>query len=423
MNVMDGSTPESGGPGPAARRERTAVFLAAAVRNLALGLASVEIPLLWRNRGLGPAAIGGLFALALGASGLGSAAVGLWAHRLGRRRLLQAQGLMLTLGGVALALGHAPWLWILAAATATFSPSGKDVGGMLPLEQAVLAEHGEGARRTRWYARYNMLASLAAATGALGAAGMPALARALGRPAASAPALGLWLYAAAGLVLVLAYAGLGEDPHTGAPSARPRAARGGLGPSRAVVLRLSALFAVDALAGGLVVQGLLVVWFHERYGVGSGVLGPLLFATNLAAAASLLGAPYLARRLGLVRTMVFTHLPSNLLLLLIPLVPHLGWAATLLVLRGLLSQLDVPTRQALTMVLVQPEERAAAAGLTASVRGLASSLSPLLSGWAMTLGAWGLPFVAAGGLKTAYDLTLFASFHNLETMGNDSRSV
>ncbi len=354
--------------------------------------------LAWRARGFSPALIGAIFAIALVAAGLISGSVGLYAHRFGRRRLLFAQALAMSTGGLLLALGHSPWPALLAAAGATFSPGGKDVGGMLPLEQAALAQVTHGERRTAAYARYNLLASAGGALGVLAVAALPS--------GGHATSVALGIYVLGGVALATLYIGLSAAVEGGGrPATRP-----GLGPSRGAVLRLSALFGVDALAGGLVVQGLMVLWFHQRFGVGAGTLGPLFFCANLASALSFLAAAPLARRFGLLRTMVFTHLPSNVLLLLLPFAPGLPAAAALLVARSLLSQLDVPTRQAYTMELVQPEERAAAAGVTASVRGFAGAVSPTLSGWALAAGLPALPFVLAGSLKAAYDLTLYAVF-------------
>jgi MFS family permease len=387
------------------------ILVAAALRHFGLGLVSVEVALAWRHAGLSAAAIGGLFTLALAAGGASSALAGPWAARVGRRRLLMTLAALMAGGGVVLALGRPLWLLVLPAAAATFSPSGKDVGGMLPLEQAALAELAPAGRRTALYARYNLLASWAGALGALAAGGLPLLARD-GLGLAGAERLATGVYAAVGLALVGLYRTLPEAVE-GAGGPRDRARHGRLGPSRTVVLRLTALFGVDALAGGLVVQGILALWFHQRFGVGLGLLGPLFFLTNLAAGLSLLAAAPLARRFGLLQTMVYTHLPSNGLLLLVALAPSFPLAAALLVARSLLSQLDVPTRQAYTMQLVQPEERGAAAGVTASVRGFSQAAAPALTGWAMASAATALPLLLAGGLKAAYDIALYAVFRRV----------
>ena len=406
------SAPAAGtAAGHSAQGAESRILLAAAVRNFGLGLVSVVVALAWRRDGLPPAAIGGLFTLALAAGGSSSALAGPWTARIGRRSLLTTLAGLMAVGGLLLALGRPLWLLVLAAAAATFSPSGKDVGGMLPVEQAALAELAPAARRTAVYARYNVLGTLAGALGALAAGALPVLAKSgLGLAGAQRAAFGL--YAVAGLVLAGLYRTL-PPAVEGARGGGHPAERGRLGQSRPVVLRLTALFGVDALAGGLVVQGILALWFHERFAVGLGLLGPLFFLTNLAAGLSLLAAAPLARRFGLLNTMVFTHLPSNVLLLLVAFAPSFPLAAALLVARSLLSQLDVPTRQAYTMQLVEPEERGAAAGVTASVRGISQAVAPTVTGWAMASAAAGLPLLLAGGLKAVYDLALYAVFRRV----------
>lgn len=391
---------------------RRRVLVASAARNFAYGLVSVEIGLVWRARGLSPATVGSLFALTLLAGGGSSALAGLWAHRIGRRQLLVFLGAAMAAGGVVLALTVRPVWLCLAAAAGSFSPTGKDVGGMLPIDQAVLAQTVRGERRTEAYAHYNLLASAAGAAGSLAAGGIPLLAR-WGLGPAAAERAALLVYAALGAAVAATYAGLTSEAEVPRQIIRTTPARSGLHRSRGIVLRLTALFGVDALAGGLVVQGIVAVWLHDRFGAGLAFLGPLFFLTNLAAAASFLAAAPLARRFGLLNTMVFTHLPSNVLLLLVAFAPSLPLAAGLLVARSLLSQLDVPTRQAYTMELVRPEERAAAAGVTASVRGLASAVSPSIAGWAMARAAAGLPFLLAGTLKAGYDLALYAVFRRV----------
>jgi hypothetical protein len=188
----------------------------------------------------------------------------------------------------------------------------------------------------------------------------------------------------------------------------------GLHRSRRIVFELAGLQALDSLAGGFIVQSLLVYWFHLRFGVGAGMLGPLFFGTNLLSAVSFLVAARVAARVGLLNTMVFSHLPSNVLLCLVPLAPSFPLAAALLLARHLLSQMDVPTRQAYTMALVAPDERPAAAGFTTSARGLAQAVAPVITGVALQRAASGLPFFLAGGLKIAYDLALYFRFRNVK---------
>jgi hypothetical protein len=313
----------------------------------------------------------------------------------------------ITLGGVLMSLSTALPLLLLASLLATYSPTGKDVAAMLPMEQAALAHLGGRESRMTFYARYNMTAALAGAFGALAVAALPSSLR---------PALVFWLYALIGLGLIYLYSGLSPAVEEDAP---PGARDGGrLVQSRTVVFRLTALFGVDALAGGLVAQGIAVLWLHDRFGTTAAAAGVLFFATNLAMALSQLAAPYLARRFGLLNTMVFTHLPSNIFLLLVAFAPSFPVAAGLLVARSLLSQLDVPTRQAYTMALVAPAERGAAAGVTAAVRGTASAVSPAITGLALSLAALGLPFALAGTLKSLYDVTLWAMFRKVPLQGS-----
>lgn len=385
-----------------AGRDAARIIAATALRNFGYGLISVEVALYWRAHGVAPLLIGILFTLALLASGTLSAMAGRLSAHLGRRRSLKVLSLAIVLGGTVMALSTWWPLLALMSLLATFSPTGKDVAAMLPIEQAALARFGGGSRRMTLYARYNMTAALAGALGALSAVALPPAARG---------ALAFWLYAAIGVALLWLYSGL--SPAVDEERGRDGTTPGRLAKSRGVVLRLTALFGVDALAGGLVAQGIAVLWLHERFGTAAGAAGLLFFGTNLAMAASQLAAPWLARRFGLLNTMVFTHLPSNILLLLVAFAPGFPTAAALLILRSLLSQLDVPTRQAYTMALVPPEERGAAAGTTAAVRGVASAVSPAITGLAVAVAALGLPFILAGTLKSLYDLTLYGMFRGV----------
>ena len=389
--------PDQGG------RDALRILWATALRNFGYGLVSVEVALYWRLHGIPAFQIGLLFTAALLASGGLSAFAGRLGAAIGRRRSLMLLSLGIILGGVLLAASTALPLLLLASLLATFSPTGKDVAAMLPLEQAALAHLGDGNRRMTLYARYNMTAALAGALGALAVAALPPSLR--GAPA-------FWLYAAIGLGLLVLYSGLSPVVEE-ARQDGGRGTSGRLAQSRSIVLRLTALFGVDALAGGLVAQGIAVLWLHERFGIAAAAAGMLFFATNLAMALSQLAAPWLARRFGLLNTMVFTHLPSNILLLLVAFAPSLPVAAGLLVLRSLLSQLDVPTRQAYTMALVAPEERGAAAGVTAAVRGTASAVSPAITGFALSIAALGLPFILAGAMKSIYDLALWGMFRRV----------
>src|SRR5216683_6595751 len=279
------------------------------------------------------------------------------------------------------------------------------------------------------FARYNLVASLSAALGAL-AAGLPALLMGIGLPLASGIRLLFGTYAVLGLVV--AGLSLRLSPPVEAPGHPPIEAkrlRQRLAPplhrSRGTVWRLTALFSVDALAGGLVVQSLMALYFHLRFGVPLAALSALFFGANLLSALSFLAAVPLARRFGLLNTMVFTHLPSNVLLALVAFAPTFPIAATLLLLRQALSQMDVPTRQAYTMALVDPEERTAAASVTSLARSLGSSTSPIVSGLLLQgpLLVLGLPFILAGGLKAAYDLTLWSVFRRVHLQEDGGHSI
>jgi len=317
--------------------------------------------------------------------------------------------LLMALAGAVFARATNPVLLIVAAIIGTISPSGKEVGPFLSIEQAVLPQATTNSQRTGVFAAYNMVASLAGALGAL-ITGAPTF---LGMAPVPGDRALLWTYAALALLLLVLYSRLSpavEVTHTGGGESRSKL---GLQRSRGVVARLAILFALDAFAGGFVVQGLVAYWFHARYGADLELLGALFFGANLCAALSFLAAAPLARRISLLNTMVFTHLPSNVLLLLVPLMPSLSLAIAMLLTRNLLSQLDVPTRQSYTMAVVDPAERAAAAGLTSVARTAAAALAPAFSGATLAVPALGLPFLLAGGLKIVYDLALLAVFRRV----------
>jgi predicted MFS family arabinose efflux permease len=252
-----------------------------------------------------------------------------------------------------------------------------------------------------------MVASFAGALGAL-AVGVPEL---FGVPAASGYRALVWGYAGIALLLLALYLAMSSGVEVAEPLAsKPRL---GLGASRGVVLKLAGLFAIDAFAGGFAVQSILAYWFALRWGVSAANIGSIFFAANVASALSFLAAAPLARRIGLLNTMVFTHLPSNVLLLIVPLMPNLPLAAAMLILRFLLSQLDVPTRQSYTMAVVQPEERSAAAGITSVARNTAQAVAPAFTAATLAIPALGLPFLVSGSLKVVYDVLILATFRKL----------
>ncbi|HVA36435.1 MAG TPA: MFS transporter [Candidatus Dormibacteraeota bacterium] len=380
------------------------IVAARAVRTLSYGALSVFLAVLLADKGLAPAQVGMLFTIALVSGALSAVLLSRVADRLGRRTVLIGGGLVTALAAILLARAQGMPLLILAVALGTISPSAAEVGPFGALEQAMLAQIVAPERRTRAFATYNLVGTFAIAVGALAAA------------VVSRAAL-LWAYLAVGLLLAGLYATLGpsvELPPDARTAARPREGTSAEPvaprPRFGVVERLTALFGLDALAGGFVVQGFIAYWFHLRFGVDQRALGTLLFGANLLAAFSFPLAARLAERFGLLNTMVFTHLPSNVLLALVPLMPTYPLAAVVLWARFALSQMDVPTRQAYTMAIVPPEERARAAGLTNAVRPGAQAISPILAGIAVQHAALGLPFVVSGVVKIVYDLALYRIF-------------
>lgn len=396
----------------APRADVALLFATRSVRLFAYGLLSVALVLHLAAAGLSEARIGLLLSLTLA----GDTALSLWvttrADRAGRRRMLALGGLLMAAAGVGFAVGTDFWVLLLAATAGIISPAGNEVGPFLAIEQAALSQVLPAGTRTRAFAWYALAGSLATALGALAGGSLAeGLQRAGLPPLAAYRGLAL-CYAGLALLLLALFSRLGAAVE--APPGAPRAGALGLGRSRGVVARLSALFALDAFAGGFVVQSLVAWWFHRRFGVAEQGLGALLFGANLLAGLSALAAGWLAQRFGLVATMVFTHLPSNVLLLLVPLMPTLPLAAGVLLLRFSISQMDVPTRQSYTMAVVEPGERAAAAGVTGIARTVGASLAPLLAGPLYASAALsGVPFFLGGGLKIAYDLLLWRGFRRL----------
>ena len=387
------------------------LFAGRALRTFSFGYLSLALALYLAARGFSAAAIGGVLTATMAEDALFTVLVSGLVNRLGRRRVLTACSLLITFAGVMLAEGERAWVLVVGAVLGTLSPSGQEAGPFSPLEQSLLPETVSRDARTRAFAWYNVAGFLPAALGALAGAAWLRAASAIGLEERAAYRALLWFYALNGGLLALIYRQL--SPAAGMPPRRPDVPQAGLHRSRRVVLEMAGLQALDSLAGGFIVQSLLVYWFHLRYGARPDVLGPLFFGTNLLSAASFLVAARVADRVGLLNTMVFSHLPSNVLLCLVPLAPNLGGAAALLLARHLLSQMDVPTRQAYTIALVAPDERPAAAGYTTSARALAQAVAPVMSGLALSQAAGGLPFFLAGGLKIAYDLVLYFRFRSV----------
>ena len=318
----------------------------------------------------------------------------------------------MVLAGTVFVLTDQPLLLALAAIIGVISPSGYEIGPFLSVEQAALTGLVRGQNRTRLFAWYHLAGSLATATGSLAGGWLAFGLQDAGLSTLAAYQGVLATYAVLGGVLVLLFLRLSARVELQQLPDSPQR-RLGLHRSRGVVARLSALFAVDAFAGGFVIQSLLAYWFYLRFGISEAVLGSVFFVANLLAGASALLASRLAARFGLINTMVFTHLPSNILLCLVPFMPSLPWALAVLLVRFTISQMDVPTRQSYTMAVVDPDERSAASGVTTIARSLGAALSPALSGGLLAL-SMHAPFLLAGGLKIIYDLALYRSFKALK---------
>ena len=383
------------------------LLIGKALRAVADGYVSILLPAYLLELGLSAFQVGAVTTATL----LGSAALtiltGAITARFGHRRpFIAASGLMIATG---LAFGslHAFWPLMLVAFIGTLNPSSGDVSIFLPLDHSLLSQSVADRDRTTLFARYSLAASLLGAVGTL-LAGLPELAaRRVGATPLHAMQAMFWLYALIGASAAIVYLGIVEPPSATAP------AHQSLGPSRGIVYRLAALFSVDAFGGGFFVQAILALWLFKRFHLSVGAAATLFFWTNLLTAASYLAAAPIARRIGLIRTMVYTHLPSSLCLIAIPFVSTLPDVVALLLLRSLLSQMDVPTRSSYVMAVVTPPERAAAAGVTSVPRSLASAISPTISGYLLSLSSFGSPLLIGGILKIAYDLTLLIMFRHV----------
>lgn len=392
------------------------VIAVQALRAFVYGFGAVILGSSLAAEGLSDTAVGVVFATMLAGMALTSFAVGRWGNRVGRRRLYLLLLAVMGLTGLTFALTS--WLpaLILAAATGTLSTDANESGPISSLEQGMLAD-APADLRARLFGRYNAVAYLAGSFGALVAGGPAAFRHVL----PSLPADQRWLLAfpAAALACVVIARRLPAAGDRNAPgSPLPD---GPLAHSRQKVRRLASLFAVDALGGGLVVQSFLVFWFARRFGASTEFMGVVLFAGGLLQAASSLAAGWLGPRLGLLRTMVFTHIPSNLLLVAVGLAPSLGWAVALLLTRLALSQMDVPARQAFIAAIVEPSERTAAAAYTNTARYLGRPAGPAIAGALMQRVALGAPFIAAGVIKIGYDVVLYTMFRRVLVTTSESR--
>ena len=396
------------------------LFAARIFRLFAYGFLSLVLVLYLRTLGYADAQVGVLLAFTL----LGDAAISLTittrADRLGRRRMLLLGAGLMVFGGAGMAVLDNFWLLLGAAIIGVLSPSGNEIGPFLAIEQACLAEVIRDEDRTRVFAWSHVLGFTANALGAL-AGGWLAhdLQRRGWTPLASYRAL-LWLYAAFGGGLLVIFTLLGRNVE--APKTDPAAGRGvipvswhGLHEAKDHVAKLSALFTLDAFGGGFIVQSFVAYWFHRKFGVDLATLGGIFFGTTLLSGLSALAAVPLAKRFGLLNTMVFTHLPSNVLLMLVPFMPTLWLAVGVLLARHLIAQMDVPTRQSYVNAIVPAAERSAANGITTTIRQVGTSLGPLAAGPLMGIpAAAGWCFVISGALKSTYDLVIWRTFNHVK---------
>jgi MFS family permease len=383
------------------------LVLTRALRGLADGVVSVALAAYLTALGFTPFQVGVIITGTLLGSAAVTLTVGLLGFRLSRRRILLGAAALMVLTGLGFLGLTGFWPLLVVAVVGTLNPSSGDVSVFLPTEQAALAHTAEGTARTMAFAWFNLAGTLAGAVGAL-ASGLPAVVAARrGLPLASVERAVFVLYAACAVVAALVYRTLSPAVEVDVGAARPRRA---LAESRAIVLRLAALFSVDSFGGGFVVQSLLVLWLSRRFQLDARATAGVFFAAGTLSAFSQILSPRLAARVGLVRTMVYTHLPANIFLILAGVVPSAPLSIALLLARMALSQMDVPARQAFVMAVVPPEERAAASSVTNVPRSLAAALAPLAAGALLARTSFGWPLVIGGALKAAYDVALLIQF-------------
>ena len=389
-------------PGPA-----TLLYLARALRDFGDGFVAVLLPVYLIELGLGALQVGVIATAALLGSSLVTLAIGLFARPGMNRVLLLCASALMTGTGLAFAAGDGYAWFLLIAFVGTINPSAGNVSIFVPMEHALLAGSVPAARRTRMFAAYGLTGAVAAAIGSL-AAGSPDFLMALGWTRLEGLKAMFLVYALLGTAGGLVYRLIPVVGDT--PEPKPRFA---LAESRPIVLKLAALFSIDSFAGGFAVQSLLALWLFEKFGMTLASAGAFFFWSGLLAAASYPAAAWIARRIGLLNTMVFTHIPSSLCLIAAALVPDLEMALALLLARSALSQMDVPTRSSYVMAVVAPAERAAAASVTSVPRGLASAVSPALAGALFAAGHVAMPFVICGVLKILYDVLLLWTFRRV----------
>jgi len=409
------------------------LFATRFTRLFAYGFLSVVLVLYLAQAGLNEQKIGLLLTLTL----IGDAAISLWittsADRIGRRRMLIFGAGLMVIAGSVFSFTHNFALLLMAAIIGVISPSGNEVGPFLSIEQAALSQLAPNEQRTKVFAWYNLIGSFATALGALSAGGMMQILQNFGATSLQSSRTVVLGYSLIGVALILLFTKLSAAVEARSPRPLWATCKNkipdlqqlqfdsrtlGLHRSFGVVMKLSGLFALDAFAGGFVIQSLVAYWFHVKFGVAPVALGGIFFGANILAGISALSAARLAKRIGLINTMVFTHIPSNILLMLVPLMPNLTLAIAVLLVRFSISQMDVPTRQSYTMAVVSPDERSAASGVTSIARSIGAAISPALCGPLLATPALlSVPFFLGGGLKIVYDLLLYRSFYAVKPLG------
>lgn len=387
------------------------------VRLFAYGLLSVILVLYLSEVGLSLFEIGSLITLTL----VGDTLISLWlttrADRFGRKRMLIIGSTLVILAGVVFSLTSNFYLLLVAAIVGVISPTGNEVGPFLSIEQAALSQIVPNENRTKIFAWYNLAGAFAISLGALASGLIVQFFQNIGLSTLDSYRVVIFFYAILGGVLGLFFTRLTQAVE---PISKESKHFFGLHSSKKTVFKLSLLFALDAFGGGFVMQSIIAYWFFKTYNLEPATLGSIIFGANILAGLSSLGAYALAHRYGLIKTMVYTHLPSNIFLILVPFMPTLSLAVTMLFLRFSLSQMDVPTRQSYLMAVVDENERSSAAGIAGVARTIGSSLSPIIAGPLLASATlMNVPFILAGGLKIVYDCCLYVGFINLKAKGKD----
>ncbi len=395
-----------------ARRDLLTIYAVQGLRALLYGFASVLVGAALAHAGYSDAKVGLVFTAMLAGFALTSILVGTRGDRIGRRRLYAGLSLVMAVAGTLFALTRSLPVLILASLTGTISVEANESGPITSLEQAMIPQvAGEARHRNRAFARYNAVAYLAGSLGALAAGGPDFFRRFF--PAVPASQRFLLAFPLIGVACALLAWQLSPRVEVGEELTVER--RFPLVRHKRRVAALAGLFAIDSFGGGFVVSAFIVFWFQRKYGASTEVMGLVFFFVGLLQSGSSIASGWLANRIGLLNTMVFTHLPSNVLLILIPFMPSLGWAIAMLLARFAISQMDVPARQAFVVAVVDPSERTAAAAYTNTARYAVRPVGPALGGYLMQNVAFGAPFVAAGTLKIIYDLTILAAFRRIRT--------